>query len=163
MPKPLAFQLRSLSSKNMQTYQKIGLRVGIIGFVVGAILMFVQMGLPLLNILLAIPVGIYTGKLLARSGNDTNSVAKKTYTQASLLAGLLTALGTIIPLFVIIFMSPPGATIGKEFSKWIDPNMIPSPFNNISVAMTLGAVLSAVVIILLTIWSCGLFIGRQKA
>jgi len=147
----------------MQTYQKIGLRVGVIGFVVGAILMFVQMGLPLLNILLAIPIGIYTGKLLARSESYANSVTKKPYTQASFLAGLLTALGTIIPLFVIIFMSPSGATIGKELSKWINPNMIPSPFNNISVAMTLGAVLSAVIIILLTIWSCGLSIGRQKA
>lgn len=56
---------------------KIGVLVGGVGFLMGMLLMFVFMGLPVGSMLLAIPVGIATGRLLVGGGNPGESIPEK--------------------------------------------------------------------------------------
>lgn len=145
----------------MKNNIKIGLPIGIIGFFIALFLMFVSMGFPILNIIFVIPLGITTGKLIARD-KQNRDVNKNFVFKNAIAVALLTVLGTIIPLLVIVFMSPKEATIGDEFSKWIDPNTISRPLNSLPIAMTLGRIISAVLIFFLIITSCNLIIKKAK-
>lgn len=135
----------------MSSSVKIGIRVGSGGFLVGMFLMFIFMGLPVGNILLAIPMGIITGRFIVKRKKFGESISEKDSLQAGLISGALSSLGIIIPLIIIIIMAPEGATIGQEFSKWINPNIIPQPLNSIPVAMILGAMICAINVIGLTV------------
>ncbi len=146
----------------MADHIKIGFRVGGLGFLIAMFLMFVLMGLPLGNILLAIPVGIFTGRRLVKVARPNTPIPKKFSVGASFTSGTLTAIGTVVPLLVLAKMAPPGATIGNEFSKWINPNVIPASLNSMQTALAVGAVFSALVVLGLTIESCTLTIRKYN-
>jgi protein-S-isoprenylcysteine O-methyltransferase Ste14 len=116
------------------------------------------MGLPFVNVLIAIPTGIVIGKLIIRTEKGTLQSMYTSGARASLLAGILAALAVVIPLIAIAIAAPKGATIGQEISQLADPDLVPYPWNAIPVAMMLGAMLSTVVIMSLNIVGCFLAI-----
>lgn len=154
--------LRTTKVVGLPSYARIGLLVGGAGFVAAMVLMFVFMGLPVGAILLTIPVGVVTGKWLVRDEKRGESLSEAAGARAGLISGALTALGVVIPLAAIAVMAPEGATIGREFSKVIDPNAIPQPLNSIPVAMGAGALFSTLVVIGLATKCCTWTVKRYR-
>jgi len=143
-------------------HTKIGLLVGGASFVIGGFSMFVFMGLPITAISLAIVSGITTGFLLVRKQKPGEHISEQLGVQVGLISGGLGSLGLAIPLIALAIMAPKGATIGQEFSKWLDPTLIPKTLNAVPVAMSLVALLSMIVMIGLNIECCILAIKSHK-
>ncbi|MCR4440466.1 MAG: hypothetical protein QHJ34_15330 [bacterium] len=135
-------------------HAQIDLLVGGASFVTAGFSMFVFMGLPIACIPLAIASGITTGLLLVRKQKLGEQVSEQLGVQVGLISGALGSLGLAIPLIALAIMAPKGATIGQEFSKWFDPTLIPKTLNTVTVATSLVALLSVIVMIGLNIECC---------
>jgi len=108
------------------------------------------MGLPVGNILLCIPSGIVTAKLLLRQQNPDRPGANKVIWRAGLISGAISSLSLIIPLAVLAFLAPPTARISQEFSQFLDLSYIPPMLDDFRVAIFLVGVIGALSIIGLT-------------
>lgn len=147
----------------MSGYVKTGVLVGGLGFLTGIFSISIFMGLPVGNILLAIPVGIITGRALSR-GTSLKPISKRRSLLAGLISGTLSSLAIIVPLMLFAFTAPRGATLGAELSRWVDPKTIPEFLNSLPTALILAAIISAFAATGLTVCSCQLstrYFNRQ--
>ncbi|OGC91652.1 MAG: hypothetical protein A2142_08700 [candidate division Zixibacteria bacterium RBG_16_48_11] len=138
----------------MSYHIKAGILVGVAGFLAEMFLTFVFMGIPIGSILLAVPVGIVTGRKVAQGRNLKQPVSDKLSLQAGLISGVLSSLGIVGPLLLFALTAPQGATLGAELQKWVDPDKIPGFLNSLPTALILGAMMSALVATGLAVCSC---------
>ncbi|OGC86568.1 MAG: hypothetical protein A2142_00800 [candidate division Zixibacteria bacterium RBG_16_48_11] len=138
----------------MSHHIKAGIQVGVVGFLAEMFLIFAFMGLPIGAILMAIPVGIFTGKKVSRGISLKEPLVEKYTLQAGLISGVLSSLGIVTPLLLFAITAPPGATLGAELQKQINPNLIPGFLNSLPTALILGGIISALIATGLTVVSC---------
>ena len=137
---------RRRSKRRVMSYHiKAGILVGAAGFLAETFLIFVFMGIPIGSILLAVPVGIVTGRKVAQGRNLKQPVSDKLGLQAGLISGILSSLGIVGPLLLFALTAPEGATLGAELQKWVNPEEIPGFLNSLPNALILGAMMSAFV------------------
>ena len=138
----------------MSHHIKVGIQVGVVGFLAEMFLIFAFMGLPIGAILMAIPVGIFTGKKVSRGISLKEPLVEKYTLQAGLISGALSSLGIVAPLLLFAITAPPGATLGAELQKLVNPSLIPGFLNSLPTALILGGIISALIAMGLTVGSC---------